>query len=357
MLKLFKGKSASILGIDLSSGSIKLLEMNGSITEHTVSFFFEQPLEAEFFDGNVIKNIDAVASVLKDLIGRNKITTKDAAIAVPDSTVISKVIQLNDGLSDSEMEELVILEADKYIPYPIDEINIDFEVQGPSAKNPSMLDVLIVASRTENVSNRVEAIKKAGLNPKVVDVESFAIERSVKVLSADLPAEGKDKIVAVIDIGRKFMHLFVLDGLKIIFSREEEFGGAQLTEAISIHYEIEPEEACNMLSDETKPDDFEQEVLMPFVETLIVQIKRTLQFFYSTSHHNYVDCILLAGGISRLPDIDKKVEERLLIQTKVSNPFRHLSLDKNVDQKRINKDAPSLMIACGLALRHVEKAR
>lgn len=260
VLKLFRPKHQSVLGIDISSSAVKILEISGSGEELCVDGYGREALPPFALDGNLIKDTEAVANCIKKVLLRSRLTSKNAALAVPDSVVISKVVQINDGLNDQEMEELIVIEADKYIPYPIDEINLDFEILGHSAKNSAMLDVLIVASRAENVQRRVEAAVLAGLTPIIVDVESYAVERAALQLAKDLPASGHDKIVAIIDIGTRFCHLFVLHGMKLIFSREEKFGSMQLIEAIAERYKMTPEQAMEAKEQGTLPDDYDAEV-------------------------------------------------------------------------------------------------
>lgn len=354
MLKLFMTKHRSILGIDISSSAVKMLEISGSENNLCVEGYGRAPLPLNAVEGNVIKDIEAVSNCIKKLFEKSQLTAKQVALAVPDSAVISKIVQINDGLNDEEMEELVVIEADKYIPYPIDEINLDFEILGHSAKNSAMLDVLIVASRAENVNTRVDAISGAGLETKVVDVESYAVERAAQYMAKELPAGGQDKIVAIIDIGAYYTHLFVLHGMKLIFSREEKFGGMQLIEAIAEYYKMTPEQAIIEKDEGKLPADYETEVLEPFKEMVLLQIKRTLQFFYSTSQHGFVDHILLAGGLANQPGLVALIQEQLGVTTTVANPLAAMTFGKSVDLDSVNKDAPSLLVACGLALRNIE---
>lgn len=354
MLKLFRPKPRSILGVDIGSSSVKILEISGTENKLCVEGYGRETLPAQAIDGGVIKDIDLVAWCIKRVIAKAFLTSQQVAVAVPDSAVISKIVQINDGLNAQEMEELVIIEADKYIPYPIDEINIDFEVIGPSTKNTAMLDVLIVASRAENVNSRVEAITRAGLEAKIVDVESYAVERSVQLLAKELPAAGQDKIVAIIDIGANYSSLFVLNGMKLVFSREEKFGSMQLINALVENYKMTSEEAVDAIREGKLPEDYETNVLKPFKKTVLLQIKRTLQFFYSTSQHNFVDLILLAGGIARQPGLRQDIQEELGIITSIANPLAPMSFSKRVDLNAINSDAPALMVACGLALRNID---
>lgn len=354
MLKLFKPKPRSIIGIDITSSAVKILEISGSGDQLCIQGYGRETLPANALDGNVIKDIDAVAGCIKKVIDTHHMTCKQVALAVPDSSVITKVVQINDGLSDSEMEELVLIDADKFIPYPIDEINLDFEILGPSPKNPAMLDVLIVASRAENVTSRVEAVNRAGLDARIVDVESYAVERAAQQLASELPASGKDKIIAIIDIGANYTHLFVLHNMKLIFAREEKFGGKQLIDAIAEHYKMTPEQA-NLAQKQNKlPEGYEKDVLEPFKEMILLQIKRTLQFFYSTSQHGFVDHILLAGGIAKQSGLNTLIQEQLGVTTTLANPIIHMTMGNMVNPEAINNDSSSLMVACGLALRSVE---
>ena len=351
MLKLFKSKPRSLLGIDISSTSVKILEILAADDQYFVQGYGSIELPENSMEGGLIKDVDAIASSIRQLISSAHLTTKQAALAVPDSTAISKVIQLNEGLSEEEIEELVAMEADKYIPYPIDEINLDFRVLGPSLKNSAMVDVLIVASRADNVSNRVEAISRAGLEAKIVDVESYAVERAAQLLAPVLPAGGVNKIVAIIDVGAVYTHFFILHGMKIIFSREEEFGGRHLIDAIMQRYSLKASEAIKMLEQASLPEDYESEILQPFREAILLQIKRALQFFFSTSHYTFVDYLLLAGGVAKLPNIAQLVQEHINIPTSIANPFTNMNLAKRVSREQIDMDSPGLLVACGLALR------
>ncbi len=354
MLKLLKPRKKSILGIDVSSTSIKILEISTEGSSHSLVAYDKALLPENTMDGNIIKDAAAIADTIKKILTRTKFTTKTAAMAVPDSTVINKIIQINEGLNDDEMEELVVMEADKYIPYPIDEINIDFEIMGPSPKNAAMLDVLIVASRAENISARVDAMVRAGLEPKIIDVESYAVERAVQLMAHEIPAEGVDKIVAIIDVGAHYTHLFVLHGMKMIFTREVEFGGRLLIESIAQRYDMSFDDALKAQVEGLLPEDYKQAVLDPFQDKMLLQVKRTLQFFYSTSQHGFVDHILLAGGLAQQPGLLDLIQEQLGVPTTIANPLVSVEIGRRVNIDAVNTDAPALLVACGLALRDIE---
>lgn len=351
MIPLLQSKNRSLLGIDISASSVKVLEISSANQAYHVKAYARAALPDAAVEGNVIKDIDEVAAVIRKLIAKNHFSSKQVAVAVPDSAVINKIIQINEGMSDADIEEFVIAESEKYIPYPIDEVNIDFEILGPSTKGGAMLDLLIVASRAENVNTRVEAVTRAGLEAKIMDIESYALERAVSLLAPELPSNGQNKTIAVFDIGAVYTNLYVLHDMKIIFSREEEFGAKHLIELIAERYSMSMKDAALAREQGSLPPDYQEEVWLPFTEMVMLQIKRALQFFFSTSHHTFVDAILLAGGIAKQGGLLELVQEQLNIPSRLANPFTQMTLERSVNRDLLYKDAPTLLIACGLALR------
>lgn len=285
------------------------------------------------------------------MVRRSGSKLRQAAVAVSGSAVITKTITMPASLSDSEMETQIQLEADQYIPYPLEEVNIDFEILGVSEKNPEMMDVLLAASRSENVDDRVAALEIAGLTAEVVDVEAYAMENAFVQVVDQLSSGGDDQTIAIADTGATTTTLNVLHGGKIIYTREQNFGGRQLTEEIQRRYGLSIEEAGMAKRQGGLPDNYVPEVLEPFKEALAQQVSRSLQFFFSSSSYSSVDHIVLAGGSSSIPGVDELIEEKLGIPTIVANPFANMSVSSNVKPQGLSNDAPSLMIACGLALR------
>ncbi len=351
MLDVFKSKSRRMLGIDITSAFLKVVEISAQDSSFTIENISVTPLSPKMVEGHVIHDIEGIAFLLEKIIKQHKIKTKEAVACVPDSAVISRVITINNGLNESEIEELILLEADKYIPFPIEEINLDFEVIGPSSKNETLLDVLIVASRSENVANRAEILTKAGLEAKVIEVESFAVERLIKHLSqaSEVP---DSNITAVIDVGFMFANLFVLQDFKIIFTREEEFGEHELIEIFKQEYNVTNEKVEQLIKQQHLPQDYQERVLEPYVDALIVNIKRALQFFFSTSHHVEVDKILLTGSIATLPNIATIVAEKVGIHTAILDISTNFEFNAQV-RNAITSQSQVLMTACGLALRQI----
>jgi type IV pilus assembly protein PilM len=213
------------------------------------------------------------------------------------------------------------------------------------------VDLLLAASRSENIELRTDALMLGGLTPKIVDVEAYTIEHSSALLTSDIADWDEHKIIAVIDIGATMTSLNVVEDNQLIYTREQSFGGKQLTEEIMRRYGLAYEEAGRLKKEGGLPDNYIPEVLEPFKETIAQQVSRFLQFFYTAGQHNSVDLIALAGGCASIPGIDELVESQLDTPTVIANPFAKMSLSAKVNPQALSKDAPSLMIACGLAMR------
>ena len=351
MLGLFTKKANTLLGIDISSTSVKLLELSRSGSRYRVESYAVEPLPANAVVEKNIAELEGVGQALSRLLTKAKTGVKSAAVAVSGSAVITKSIEMDGGLSDDELENQLKIEADQYIPYPLEEVAIDFEVQGPAARFPGRVEVLLAACRKENVEIREAALALAGLTAKIVDVEAYALERSYGLLAPQLGVGHDELTVALVDIGATMTTLSVLHNGRTIYTREQLFGGRQLTEEIQRRYGLSMEEAGLAKKQGGLPDDYDSEVLQPFKEAVVQQVSRSLQFFFAAGQFHDVDYILLAGGTASIPGLDRLIQQKIGTQTLVANPFADMALSSKVNAGALASDAPSLMIACGLALR------
>jgi type IV pilus assembly protein PilM len=351
----FGRKPKQLLGLDISSTSVKLIELSqtaGTAAElYRVDAFAVEPLPPTAVVEKKIADIDAVGQSIQRAVLRSGTKAKRAAVAVSGSAVITKVIAMTASLSDAEMETQIQLEADQYIPYPLEEVNIDFDVLGPTVGNVEMVDVLLAASRRENVDDRVAALEVAGLTAAIVDVEAYAMENACALLLGRFDDEHHNQTVAVADVGATTTTLHVLHDGKTVYTREQNFGGNQLLDEIQRRYGMSRSDALEKLGVGKLPENFETEVLGPFKEALAQQIARALQFFYSASTFNRTDQVILAGGSARIEHIEALVEERLGFPVSIANPFAPMGLAPGIDAAGIDLAAPSMMIATGLALR------
>ncbi len=350
-MSLFAAKAPPIVGVDISSTAVKLLQLGQvGVGRYRVEHYAVEPLPPNAVVEKNIVEVEAVGDALKRALQRSGSKLKHAAAAVAGSAVITKVVPMPADLTEDDLESQIEAEAAQHIPYPIEEVSMDFEVLGPLKDNPEMINVLIAASRTENVDVRVAALDLAGLGARCIDVEAFAMENAFKLI-ADQLSVPKDATVAVVDIGATMTTLIVLKNQRTIYTREQVFGGKQLTDEVMRRYGLSYEEAGLAKRQGGLPESYEIEVLEPFKEAMVQQISRLLQFFFAGSEYSKVDQIVLAGGCASVPNIAEMVEEQIGVPTVVANPLAGMSLSSKVQAQQLAQDAPSLMIACGLALR------
>ena len=349
VLRLYRKPNKGLMGVDISSTSVKLLELSVKNGRYWVESYGLSPL----IDGSVVEknilNVENVADALERAMNIANPQSSNAAIAVPTSMVIHKVIEMDADMTDDEREVQIRMDAEQYIPFPLDEVSLDFEVLPEKLNSPNRVNVLLVATRTENVDSRVEVLDLVGVEPKIADVESYALERAFDVFSDTLPIGVN--MVGILDIGHTMTTLSVMQNGKIIYTREQVFGGKQLTQDVQNRYGLSYDEAGRAKKDRTLPDDYETEVLNPFLEAVVQQAARSLQFFFSSSQFNEIDHILLAGGNANIPGLSKLLQQKLGYRVTVANPFLQMGFSPQIDLKKIENDAPSLMVACGLALR------
>jgi type IV pilus assembly protein PilM len=347
----FNRKQTSVLGIDISSAAVKLLELSKTGNGFRVESFAIAPLHQDPLADKNIANVNVIADAIKIALTRSKSNLKQATVAVSGSAVITKIITMPRSLTDIEMEEQIMIEADQYVPYSLDEVNFDFEVQGVNEKNPEMVDVLLVASRRENVDDRVEALSQAGLKASIVDVETFAMENAFSLLTDHFAGSTGPQTVAIADIGSTISVLTVLHDGRIVHTREQQFGGKQLTEEIQRRYGLSYDEAGLAKRHGGLPDNYTVDVLEPFKRAMVQQIQRSLQFFVPSSADRGVNSIVLAGGCASIPGIDKLVEKSLGMPAYIANPFKNMALSHKINPGDLRDNAPAMMIACGLSIR------
>lgn len=339
-------------GVDISSTAVKFLDLGQDGDGYRVNGYAIEPLPRDAVSNKVVQDPEAVGNAIKRAAARARSKVQHVAIAVPGSSVITKTIAMPAALNEDEIAEQLSLEADRYIPYPMDEVYLDFDVQGTSEDNSEMLDVLIAASRSENVDGRVAAVEVADLKPVIVDVESFALERLFPLLKQQLPAEEEvPEVVALVDAGATTTTLCVFEGERLVYTREQAFGAVQLEEDIQAHYGMDAEEAARAHRMGELPDDFETALLKPFQEMTGQQIERAMQVFLSSTAYEQVDHVLFGGGCAAQPGFEKVLAELLDVPVTLANPLQRMAFASQAQSQLVASDAPTLLVACGLAMR------
>ena len=341
-----------MLGLDISSSSVKLVELGkdkaGNLVLERCAIV---PLERGWITDGNIEKFDEVANAVRQLVKKSGTKTKNVAMALPPSAVITKKIILPGGMSDQELEQQVETEANQYIPFPLDEVSLDFCIVGPSAASAGDVEVLIAASRREKVQDVQGLAEAAGLKPVIVDVESYASRLATSRLIANLPNKGAGSIVALFELGAITTSMQVIRNDEVLYDRDQAFGGAQLTQLIVRQYGFSLEEAESKKRSGELPDDYEPSVLRPFVDSMVQEIARALQFFFTSTPHNKVDYVMLAGGSAALPGLTEAVTRHTTFTCTLVDPFQGMELGDSVRLKKMTREAPSYLTSCGLALR------
>ncbi len=345
-----------LLGLDISSSSVKMVELstNGKDGYRVERYIIDVLPQDAVSEGNIV-NLEAVAEVVKRAWKRLGTSTRNVAMALPASAVITKKIIVPEGQREDELEALVEAEASQYIPFPLEEVNLDFQVLGPAPSVPDEIEVLIAASRKEKVEDRIAVAETAGLKVSVMDVESFAALSAFQFIQGQLPGGGKGKIIALVDVGGHAINVTIFKDGQQIYAREQAFGGNQLTQDIARHYGMNFAEAETAKRANNLPETYEAELLHPFIESMALEVARALQFFFTSTQFNEVHQIVLSGGCAQIPETDEVVAARTQVDTIIANPFADMLLSDRVRAQQLLADAPSLLVACGLALRRFDE--
>ncbi len=349
---LFPRKHRPVLGLDITPSSIKLIELATSGGQYSVDSYAAEPTPQNAMNEKAIVDADAIGEAIARAVRRAGARTKEVAIAISGDAAITKIIQMPRNLKDSDLEAQVEMQADQYIPFPMDEVSYDFEVLGTSEKDQDSVDVLLVATRSENVEQRRAAVAAAGLTARIVDVEAFALENACKLMTHQMPDGGIDRAIAVADFGASTTTFSVLRNLKIVYTRDFNFGGNQLTEEIMRTYGLSLEEAGRAKKEGGLPANFQTDVLDPFIDDMTQQISRSLQFYLASgSGREQPEKILLCGGCANIPGVADVVQSRIGVPAERGDPLGQMKLSSRARAQAVQRDATALLTACGLALR------
>jgi type IV pilus assembly protein PilM len=349
---LFRREAPNLLGLDVSTSSVKLVELSRARTgEFVLERCASETLEPGWVRDGTIEKFDEVTDAIRRVVRKSGTKSKDVSMALPASAVITKKISLPDGLTEVELEVQVESEARQYIPFSIDEVSLDFQVLGPSMRSSGDVEVLIAAARKEKVAERQNLAEGAGLTAVVMDVDSFAGRLAVGRLTEDLIKSTEVPLIAVFEVGAYRSTLQVLRGDEVLYERDQSFGGAQLTQLIERKYGFSQEEAEVRKRAGDLPDDYNQSVLAPFVESLSQEVGRALQFFFSGSTYNRLGHVYMAGGSASLHGLPQAVSRQTACACSVINPFEGMQMGPQVSARRLAREAPSYLTATGLALR------
>lgn len=348
---LLRRKAEEVLGLDISASSIKLVGLGGSAERPVLEYCATEVLpEGVIVNGNIEKP-DELAVSVRLLVKRSGAKGKNVALALPSSAVITKKLTIVADLPELEMEDQVEMEAKQYIPFPLEDVSLDFYEIGPSTDTPGSVEVLIAAARRERVEDLQDVMESAGLKPVVVDVSAYATRLAMgRVI--ELQTKSTPGMLSVLfRIGATQTTMQVLRGQDLVYERQQAVGGSQLTQKISSYYGFSLGEAERKKCQGKLAHDYEARILIPYVDAMVQELGRALQFFFNSTQYNKVNQVFLAGGSALLPGLALAVASHVQVPCSVVNPFEGMTVGQKLERARVLQEAPAYLGACGLALR------
>lgn len=342
-----------IVGIDVGSSAVKLVRLRESRGNYHLVNVGIMPLSPETIVDNTIMDASTVVEVIKNLMVGMKVKVKKVSTSVSGHSVIIRKIMLP-LMTESELEASIQWEAEQYIPFDISEVNIDFQILGPDEKDPSLMNVMLVAAKKDFVEDFVGIFSECGLEPVVMDIDCFAVENMFDYNYGFVSGE----VVALIDLGASATSVNVLKGEVSVFTRDIQAGGNLLSEELQKRLGVSSEEAERAkLGDrniaDVDPDSID-EVLRDAIENLVQEVQRSLDFFTATASDDRVTKVYLTGGVSTSTKVQETLEARLGLPTERVNPFRNLTVsEKEFDSEYLDAIGPMFSVAVGLAMRKV----
>ena len=349
---LLGGVQAPLVGIDISTSSVRLVELADAAKEGLrLERYAAEPLpRGAVVDGN-IENMDQVVDAVRRVIKKSGTRARHVALGMPPAAVITKKIVLPAGMTEEQLEVQVESEASQYIPFALDEVSLDFDVIGPVANSTEDIEVMLAAARREKVEDRVAIAEASGMKAQVMDIESYAARAALDRIVFQLPEGGAGQVIALFQIGAQTTQISVMLDGATVYEREQPFGGHSLTQDIVRAYGLAYEEAEARKKTGDLPENYASEVLAPFLESAALEVTRAIQFFFTSTPYTKIDQIFLAGGCAVLPGLLDIVASRTRISSAVISPFKGMQLGSGVREQALRGDAPAYLVACGLAMR------
>jgi type IV pilus assembly protein PilM len=344
---LFKKKVPQMIGLDIGTRFVKAVLLSKEGEQYKVQGFACEPITGNAFVERELKDFDALGNALKKIKKTLKVKNKFIATAVSGASVISKVVFMDPNQSDYELESQIEIEADSLIPYPLDEVYLDFEELGESTAHIGKIDVLLSAAHKDMINNRITLLREMEFEPRVMDIEGYALGSALSLFCPD----NNEKPICCVNIGASQLQVCAILNGQVIYSKEHSFGLDSLIQDLSIIHALERGEAERQLLNDELPANWKQDSYPLFLASLQQQIVRAMQMYISTAHVERPEKLLISGGGSVITNIAADLESELSVKVEVFNPFADMQVSDKLDKEELNKLASQMAIAAGLASR------
>ena len=348
---MFFSKKNQIVGLDIGSRTLKAAE----VVKTSKGFFLKKigfiDIAPGMIEDGFIKKPEEVADALRQLFKSYNIKERNVAISIGGYSVIIKNISM-ENMTEEELQDKIKFEAEQYIPFDIDKVNIDFHILGENEHNPNQMNLLLVAAKKEIINDYVNLVQDAGLNPCIIDTDTFALQNIFEA-NYDVP----DESIALIDVGAVKTSINIMKNTSSVFIRDVSLGCGQINQKIVEAAGCSLEEAEQIKHDVETGKITEEElnnITGSVIDNWCTEIRRALDFYYSTAPEDQISKIFLSGGGSNIKSFRNLLAEQTSAEVKVLNPFDGLELSDNLDYSYLKQIAPQAVISMGLAIRRVD---
>ena len=345
------GRSKSVVGLDIGSNTVKAIELKPSGKGHKVAAIGVQPVPPDSIVDGAIIDSGAVADAVSRLFANKQFKAKDVAASLSGNSVIVKKITLP-LMTEAELAESIYWEAEQYIPFDIQDVNLDYEIieSLDGAHTQGTMEVLLVAAKKDKIADYTNVITQAGRTPVVVDVDAFALQNAYE---ANYGFDGQ-AVVVLLNAGASAININILAGAQSVFTRDVSMGGNAFTEAVQKELSL-PFEAAEELKKGVNLDGASYEdarpVLRAMTDNVLLEVEKTFDFFKATAASDHIDRIVLSGGASRVEGFTESLRERFATQVELFDPFKQITFDVKKLGVSPEEMAPLAAVALGLALR------
>ncbi|MEO8348406.1 MAG: type IV pilus assembly protein PilM [Acidobacteriota bacterium] len=344
-------KSKNLVGLDIGSSAIKLVELKDvKGGGHRLVKSGLETLSPEAIVDGAIMDASLVVDTVNRLATALNVRNQDFGTSLSGHSVIVKKISLP-SMSPEELGESIRWEAEQYVPFDINDVNLDYVVLDSGVGDT--MDVLLVAVKKDKIGDYTSVISQSGRNPLLVDVDAFALQNAFE---ANYPIE-PNRVVALVNVGASVTNVNILSGPNTVFWRDISFGGNQFTDAVQKQLSLSFDQAEALKKGERSGDHSVQDILpilRSVTDDLAQELQKTFDFFLATTSTAKIDQLLLSGGSARIVNFDTQLKERFGMVVEVMNPFRQIDISgSSVSEEWLTENAPSLAVAVGLAVRHV----
>lgn len=345
-------KNKDFFALDIGASAVRVLQMTKKGSQWVVLSAGQAPISRNVVADKSIVDTSGLAKAIDMAAKSARIKAKHVYAAMPSSQATIKNINIPKDLDEIEREDYVSVEAGNHIPFPVEDVRMDFDIIGTSKADDELLEVMLVAAKKDHFQIMVDAVNEADYKVEVMDVDELAIERAMSFIidKHQLP-NVNDALEVVIDLGHEFTTIYVLHNGKSIYNREQQFGMKQLIDEASRTLELSANEVLQGIRNNSLGDEFNKELLAQFKSDVAGQINRLIQFFFAATSFNRVHRIWICGGGAGLPNITDEVAELTGVPTRVLNPLAEVELNKGIDPNYINHNGSSFLAAFGLAIR------